>query len=149
MVGGGKDGSRQKEEEKKGARVRRGGKEGPTRWTMVKELLLRGWLMILAGFEVNQVAVHGWDMQAGRYGRSWSAMLMLLSCSRVSAALNLYNPAVQAHNAAVHVGEAFFFVSEQMVYGSQTDPVIMSIIVFNAILFSVLALSTRIKIKVD
>eukprot|EP00960_Hanusia_phi_P065138 766000-Hanusia_phi.AAC.8 len=51
-------------------------------WMMIVEALLKGWLIILAGFEVRQVAVQGWNMQGGRYGRSWSAMLMLLSCSR-------------------------------------------------------------------
>ena len=69
-------------------------------------------------------------------------MLGLLVLSRVSAIAAPDDPVVVGHCAAVHVLEAIYMGYEKLVCKSKGDPVIFSVIIANAVLFTAKALTT-------
>mmetsp|Transcript_20342 Transcript_20342/g.53115 ORF Transcript_20342/g.53115 Transcript_20342/m.53115 type:complete len:149 (+) Transcript_20342:26-472(+) len=118
--------------------------------------LLRGWLVILAIFEIVEIVKPWESFEKGIMGavdptgasgvlphidvvhRLWGFLIALLALVRLAAAADLYNPIMQILNAAVHIVEAVVFGLEFYAYRtSHEEKLPIVIIVFvNALLFS-------------
>ena len=118
--------------------------------------LLQGFLTFLTVFELISIYEHLPTDLGGKGGdlsgmgsnlpsedparRLWCFMLALLVCARVTAVAAPYNAAAMAQCAAVHVRELMYMGGEYLLYGCDGERFIFCFIVFDALLFTAVAL---------
>ena len=113
--------------------------------------IARVWLAFLALFELPSIYAHLiQDKRAtsfynrmnnsGPERRLWSMVLVLLVTSRAIACA-APTPASMTHCACVHIVEALFFGAERLFYKGACEPIILGIIILNAMFFSYIALA--------
>ena len=122
----------------------------------MQALALRGFLAILTIFELteiysklptdllgqgNDLSGFGSNLGSGdAEKRLWCFMLSLLVIARLTAFAAPQNPAAMGQCAAVHIVELIYMATEFLVYGCNGESFIFGFIIFDAILFAVLAL---------
>ena len=126
----------------------------------MQSLALRGFLAILTIFELTEIYsklptdLFGQGNDLSGFGsnlgsgdaekRLWCFMLSLLVIARLTAFAAPQNPAAMGQCAAVHIVELIYMGTELLVYGCNGESFIFGFIIFDAILFAVLALRCRV-----